>query len=84
MKDGAAHVLRVEGGWSAVLRVPNIQTEDVWITRLLREYGVVVQPGYFFDMPGGVHLIVSLITPPEIFAEGIAAIGDLTSRIIQG
>ena len=29
---------------------------------------VHVQPGYFFDMHHGAHLVVSLLTPEEVFA----------------
>jgi hypothetical protein len=31
-----------------------------------------VQPGYFFDLCLGATLVVSLLTPPAVFDEGIA------------
>ena len=65
------HPLHCEGGWSAILRVPNMWSEDIWITRLLDEHGVLVQPGYFFDMPMDGCLLVSLLAEPSIFAEGL-------------
>ncbi len=65
------HALHCEGGWSATLRVPNIWSEDMWITRLLEDHSVVVQPGYFFDMPMDGCLLVSLLTEPAVFAEGL-------------
>jgi len=65
------HALHCEGGWSATLRVPNIWSEDMWITRLLEEHSVVVQPGYFFDMPMDGCLLVSLLAEPGAFAEGL-------------
>ena len=69
--DTQIHLLHTEGGWSAVLRVPKILTEEEWITRLLREQSVIVQPGYFFDMPDEALLVVSLLTPEETFDNGI-------------
>ena len=38
---------------------------------LLGEHGVLVQPGYFFDFESEAFLVVSLLTEPETFAEGI-------------
>jgi hypothetical protein len=31
----------------------------------------VLQPGYFFDMPMDGCLLVSLLTEPAVFAEGL-------------
>ena len=50
----------------------NLMTEEEWITRLFREHRVIVQPGYFFDMPGAAFLVVSLLTEERIFSEGIS------------
>ena len=67
----SARVLPVEGGWSAVIRVPRTRTDDELALALL-ERGVVVQPGYFFDFASDGHLVVSLLTPEDVFAEGIS------------
>jgi len=72
------HMLHGEGGWSAVLRVPNVLTEEEWITRLLQQQSVLVQPGYFFDMPSEAYLVVSLLTEEKTFAEGIKRLKTLT------
>jgi len=61
-----------EGGWSAVLRVPATSTEEERVLRLLETQGVLVHPGYFFDFPTEAFLVVSLLTPPAEFQEGIA------------
>jgi len=81
LAGSAVHRLHSDGGWSAVLRVPQILSEEEWITRLLQEQGVIVQPGYFFDMQGEALLVVSLLTPEERFGEGIRRILKLTSKI---
>lgn len=74
------HRLHSEGGWSIILRVPQVLSEEEWITRLLMEQSVVVQPGYFFDMPGEAYLVASLLTPEAIFREGISRIQSMATR----
>ncbi len=66
----AVTALRVEGGWYAVLRLPNVATDEEWALALL-EAGVSVHPGYFYDFAGPPHVVVSLLTPEDVFATGI-------------
>jgi len=63
--------LEVEGGWYAVLRVPATHSDEDLAIALLDEQSVVVHPGHFYDFPGEGYLVVSLITPAEVLAEGI-------------
>jgi alanine-synthesizing transaminase len=63
--------LPVEGGWSAVIRVPRVMPDEELAIALL-DRGVVVQPGYFFDFEKDGWLVVSLLTREDVFAEGIA------------
>ncbi|MES1258868.1 MAG: pyridoxal phosphate-dependent aminotransferase [Acidobacteriota bacterium] len=60
--------LRVEAGWYAIL--PVLEEEET-CERLLREHNVLVQPGYFYDFERSGYIVVSLLTPPAVFAEGI-------------
>ena len=69
-----ATLLEPEGGWYAVLRVPATVGEDERVTRLLDERDVLVHPGYFFDFPGEAFLVLSLLTPEDVFAEGSARV----------
>ena len=64
-------VLNTEGGWSAILQVPRTRSEEEWATTLLREHDVLVQPGFFYDFESEAFLVVSLLTKPATFAEGI-------------
>jgi alanine-synthesizing transaminase len=64
-------VLDVEGGWYATVQAPRIRTEEDWVLSLLAEDQVLVQPGFFFDFETEAFLVVSLLTPAEIFREGI-------------
>jgi alanine-synthesizing transaminase len=67
-----ATLLEPEGGWYAVLRVPATLGEEERVTRLLDQRDVLVHPGYFFDFPHEAFLVLSLLTPEEDFAEGLA------------
>jgi aspartate/methionine/tyrosine aminotransferase len=68
--------LPVEGGWSVVLRVPRVRTDEELTIDLVERSGVLVQPGYFFDFPDDGYLVVSLLTRPDVFEEGIARLLD--------
>ncbi len=68
--------LDVEGGWYVTLRVPETRTDEEWALRLVEAHGVYVQPGYFFDMHRGAHLVVSLLTPEADLREGLARIAS--------
>jgi aspartate/methionine/tyrosine aminotransferase len=72
-------LLPAEGGWYATLRLPAVCSEDDWALALLAD-GVLVHPGYFFDFAYGPLLVLSLLPPPDLFAEGIARI---VRRVVQ-
>lgn len=72
-------VLPVEGGWSAVIRVPRVMSdEDLAISLLDR--GIVVQPGYLFDFEQDGYIVVSLLTQEKTFADGVARIAGKEGR----
>ena len=66
--------LPVEGGWYAVLRVPVTRPDEDLAVELLRESGVLVHPGHFYDFPREGNLVLSLITREEDFRDGIRRI----------
>jgi len=68
------NLLATEGGWYAVLEAPRIHSEEDWVLILLSEDSVLVQPGFFFDFEREAFLIISLLTPEDIFREGIRRI----------
>lgn len=67
----AVRVLTCEGGWSAVLQVPAVESEETLVLRLLSEDHVLVHPGYFFDFPREAFLVVSLLVEPDRFEQGV-------------
>jgi hypothetical protein len=71
---GGTSLLEPDAGWSAVLRVPSRDGEEALVLDLLERDGVVVQPGFFFDFPSEAYLVISLLTQPAVFAEGVRRI----------
>ena len=61
----------MEGGWYITLQVPRIRSEEEWTLQLLETEDVLVQPGFFYDFEAEAFLVVSLLTAPEIFREGL-------------
>jgi alanine-synthesizing transaminase len=57
----------VEAGWYAIVR----GREEGDEIRLLRDHDVLVQPGYFYDFESSGSLVVSLLTPTDVFREGM-------------
>jgi aspartate/methionine/tyrosine aminotransferase len=65
----ACDVLRAEGGWSAVIRVPATRSEEALALGLLQDEHVLVHPGFFFDFPHEAFVVVSLLPPEDVFAD---------------
>lgn len=74
-------LLRREGGWYAVLALPPAVREEEFTLALLEQDHVLVHPGYFFDFAQEGFLVVSLLTRPELFQEGMAR---LLLRLARG
>jgi hypothetical protein len=68
----ACDVLRTEGGWSAVVRVPATRREEALVVDLLEHERILVHPGYFFDFPREAYVVVSLLPQPTVFADACA------------
>jgi alanine-synthesizing transaminase len=70
----ACELLRTDGGWSTVLRVPVTDGEERMVLDLLRRDHVLVHPGYFFDFAHEAFIVVSLLPRTDIFDEGIVRV----------
>jgi aspartate/methionine/tyrosine aminotransferase len=70
-RQSACNRLLGEGGWSAILRIPAIQSDEDLAIALLTTAGVYVHPGHFYDFAQPGHAVVSLIVPEDEFAQGI-------------
>jgi aspartate/methionine/tyrosine aminotransferase len=75
----ACEVLRVDGGWSAIIRVPAMLTEEQLILELLNREGILAHPGYFFDFQREAFVVVSLLPPLDVFRDGALRLLRLAS-----
>jgi len=71
VSGSALDVLDVEGGWYATVRVPRTRSEEQWTLDLLERDNVLVQPGFFYDFESEAFLVLSLLTEPGRFQEGV-------------
>jgi aspartate/methionine/tyrosine aminotransferase len=80
LRGSSAQALFVEGGWSAILQLPQTRTEEQWCLALLNRFRVIAQPGYLFDMPREAYIVISLLTPPDDLIGGIGAAMQLLNE----
>ncbi len=71
-----ARVLPVEGGWSALLQLPATRSDEDAALELL-EAGVLVQPGWLFDLDRHGTFVLSLLPPPLDFVTALDRIVDV-------
>lgn len=76
IKSYGIEMLRLEAGWSAVLRLPKV---GLGAERLLHLTKVVVHPGSFYGMSEEGRIVVSLIVPAEAFSIGVNRISRESS-----
>jgi alanine-synthesizing transaminase len=66
--------LRADGGWYAILKVPEAVSDEDWAVDLLAKEGVLVHPGHFYDFQGDGYLVISLLAEESVFREGVGRI----------
>jgi alanine-synthesizing transaminase len=78
-RQKASQRLEVEAGWYTILRVPVTQSDEDLAIEILRKASALVHPGHFYDFPSDGYLIVSLLTPPTEFREGVGRVLELVN-----
>lgn len=73
LRGTAAQLLDAEGGWSAIVRLPATSSEEEWVLQLL-EQGVLVHPGFFFDLPP-TCIVISLLVSTDALSRGLEILG---------
>jgi alanine-synthesizing transaminase len=76
LADARCEILPREGGWYAVLSLPDGVSDEETAIAALKE-GVLVHPGYFYDFSSGSHLVMSLLPPLDAFRDGVARLASL-------
>jgi aspartate/methionine/tyrosine aminotransferase len=74
--EGSARLIPVAAGWSGVLQLRQRLASETLAIRLVQEAGIIVHPGSFYGIPGGSHIVVSLIGPAASFAEGVQKLNE--------
>jgi aspartate/methionine/tyrosine aminotransferase len=74
-------VCPVGGGWSASLRVPHVIGDEELCLALLAR-GVGVHPGSFFGFEEEGWLVLSLLPPVDLFAEGVRIMCDSLADVL--
>jgi alanine-synthesizing transaminase len=75
LAGSAATVLTCQGGWYAVVRLPDVASEEDWVVALATRSRVMAHPGHFYDFHDRApYLVLSLLPLPEMFARAAAAI----------
>ena len=82
LAGSAAGLLHVEGGWYVAVQLPQIRGEEEWALDLLERFDVLTQPGFFYDFESEAFLVLSLLTPPEIFREGVARLRQMVDGAV--
>jgi alanine-synthesizing transaminase len=84
LRDAAAawNRLEVGGGFTVLIRLPAVLDDEQWALRFL-DAGVVVQPGYFFDIEDGCYVALSLITEERVFRRGVEVLVEIISMTCE-
>jgi alanine-synthesizing transaminase len=61
----------LDGGWTAVIRVPATRSEESIVLDVLERERILVHPGYFFDFRREAYLVVSLIVDPDVMRSAL-------------
>lgn len=77
LAGSAAGILAVEGGWYVTVQAPRIRSEEEWALELLERHDVLVQPGFFYDFETEAFLVLSLLTEPDVFRQGVSRLKEM-------
>ena len=81
-EQGLVSVLRAEGGWNVLLRVPSVLDENELVLSMIEKHGISGQPGYFFDMTSNGYLAISLLPEPDEFRHNVQTVLDTVNTMI--
>lgn len=65
-------LIKPEGGFYVTVNLGERNEENVAL-QLLKDEGLLVHPGYFYDVPGN-HLVLSLVNRPQMFRKALTPI----------
>jgi alanine-synthesizing transaminase len=65
------NLCRREGGWYAIIKLPEPLSDEQCCLELLQTSSLIVHPGFFYDFAESNRIVISLITPEEEFHQGL-------------
>lgn len=75
-------MLRAEGGWNILLRLPSCIDDDELALYLIDKYQVIAQPGYYFDVPSNGYMAFSLLPEPRVFEANVRVVLDAVTAML--
>jgi len=86
LKQTPVSVLPVEAGWSQLLKLPSLPSQELaadedWALATLRRQHTLFHPGFFFDLVSGPFLVASLISEPATWTAGLLRLRDLVFQV---
>jgi alanine-synthesizing transaminase len=76
--------LPADAGWTVLLRLPDVhELHDLGWGRRLLDAGVLVQPGFLFDLPAPPRVAVSLLTPEDVLEEGMTRLLRCVDAVLE-
>ena len=79
--DSPVTAMEPQGGWNVLLRFPVHIDEDELGEKLLSDFGIYCQPGYFFDLPFAGTISLSLLLEPDSFRENAAKVLSIITAL---
>ena len=76
LRSSGLELLRIEAGWSAVVRLRTRESAAGLVLDLIDRAGVIVHPGEFYGLTDPRLIVISLITPTAAIEAGIRKIND--------
>ena len=80
--NGLVSVLRAEGGWNVLLRVPSVLDENELVLAMIERHGVSGQTGSFLDMTSNGYLAISRLREPEDWRRNVQVVLDTVNELI--
>jgi aspartate/methionine/tyrosine aminotransferase len=84
LRGSAASLLPLEGGSMGIVRMPALGRDEDLAMALLDEQGVLVQPGFLYDLHQFTAFVVSLWTDPGTMEAGVRRLRRFVDRLTQG
>jgi aspartate/methionine/tyrosine aminotransferase len=62
--------------------LPAVRTDEQWALAFVEQDGVLVHPGYFFDLRGATYAVVSLLPRPDVFREAVRRLAARVTEVL--